>query len=78
MGRIRRYTAQVTVIVSENSATRLARGFRAFPPLVHRCSSGRHEVGLNVLLRSPFQAIASLNSFLPRLADTGRNRKELT
>jgi hypothetical protein len=31
-----------------------------------------------VLLRSPYQAIASLNSFLPRLADTGRNRKELT
>jgi len=31
-----------------------------------------------VLLKSPFQAIALLNSFLPKLADTGRNRKELT
>ena len=31
-----------------------------------------------VLLKLFFHAIASLNSFLPELADTGRNRKEIT
>ena len=44
------------MIVSENSATRLARGFRAFPPLVLRCSSGRSPGGAGLKPSSKIEA----------------------
>jgi hypothetical protein len=81
-GAIRNPPRHLLRRVPARSTARRSRASPAIrkPVIMFRAPSERRRVrGKDcVLLRSPFQAIASLNSFLPRLADTGRNRKELT